>query len=90
MSKLPCGRSFQKILLDDSDHLWVMLEREPDDTSTSFDVFDPIGRYLGEVTAPDRVELRAAPAFRDNTIYYVARDELDVQYVVVAEIVRRD
>jgi len=81
---------FQKVLLDDSNHLWVMLEPEPDEPTTSFDVFDPIGRYLGEVTAPDRVESRAPPVFRDNTIYYVAKDELDVQYVVVAQIVRSD
>ncbi len=81
---------FQKVLLDDLDHVWVMLVPEPDDTITRFDVFDPVGRYLGEIAAPHIVEIRPAPMFGDHTIYYVTKDELDVQYVVVAEIRRRE
>jgi hypothetical protein len=81
---------FQKLLVDDVDHLWVLLAPEPDDTIGRFDVFDPVGRYLGEVTAPHLVEPRPAPVFANGRIYYVTKDELDVQYVVVAEVRGRE
>ncbi|MFQ6045608.1 MAG: 6-bladed beta-propeller [Gemmatimonadales bacterium] len=44
-----------------------------------WDVFDARGRYLGVVTMPPRFAPRL---FRDDKIYGVWRDELDVQYVV--------
>jgi hypothetical protein len=81
---------FEMTVLDDLDHVWVMLASEPDDSISRFDVFDPVGRYLGEVAAPHIVEMKPAPVFGDHTIYYVTKDQLDVQYVVVAEIRRRD
>jgi hypothetical protein len=47
--------------------------------SRYWDVFDDQGRYLGQLTMP----LRFQPVeFRDNEIYGIQRDELDVQYVV--------
>jgi hypothetical protein len=77
---------FERLALDDVGYLWVMLSREPDDTITRFDLFDPVGRYLGELAAPHLVEPRPLPVFRNARIYYVTKDELDVQYVVVADI----
>jgi hypothetical protein len=44
-----------------------------------WDVFDDQGRYLGVVAMPVRFQPRL---FRDDKIYGVQRDELDVQYVV--------
>ena len=77
---------FQTVLVDDLDHLWVMLAPQPEDQNTRFDIFDPIGRYLGKAAAAHVIERTPAPVFRDGRIYYVTKDELDVQYVVVAEI----
>jgi hypothetical protein len=53
--------------------------------SRQWDVFDTEGRLLGTVTMPPRFQ----PArFRDDAIYGVQRDELDVQYVVRLRIVK--
>jgi hypothetical protein len=80
---------FQKLVVDDLDHLWVMLASEAEDENTRFDIFDPIGRYLGELTAPHVVDGFVLPIFRRGTIYYLTKDELDVPYVVVADIMGR-
>jgi len=77
---------FQTLLEDDRGYLWVLLAPEPDDVQGRFDVFDEVGRYLGQVAAPDRVEYLVAPIVRGTTMYYVTKDELDVPYVVVAKI----
>lgn len=50
-----------------------------------WDVFDAEGRYLGEVTMPQRFQ---PMKFSGWMIYGVQRDELDVQYVVRAKIAR--
>ncbi len=78
---------FETLMVDDRSHLWVMLHVTPDADSTGFDVFDPLGRYLGQVVAPDRVDRMVLPIFRNGRIHYVAKDDLDVPYVVIAEIV---
>ncbi len=49
-----------------------------------WDVFDDQGRFLGVVTLPRRFAPRL---FRDDKIYGVWRDELDVQFVVQLRIV---
>ena len=49
-----------------------------------WDVFDAEGRFLGVVTMPERF----TPALlRDDMIYGVRRDELNVEYVVRLRIV---
>ncbi|HEX7049266.1 MAG TPA: hypothetical protein VF188_03555 [Longimicrobiales bacterium] len=47
-----------------------------------FDVFEPDGRYLGEVRAPDEFSPYPTPYFRGEHVWAVVRDELGVQYVV--------
>jgi hypothetical protein len=47
--------------------------------SNLWDVFDPEGRFLGVVTLPRRF---TPGLFRDEAIYGVWRDELNVEYVV--------
>ncbi len=49
-----------------------------------WDVFNSEGRFLGRVTMPDRFAPRV---FKDENIYGVWRDELDVQYVMRLRIV---
>ena len=49
-----------------------------------WDVFDAEGRFLGVVTVPDRF---TPSLFRDDRIYGVWRDELNVEYVVRLRIV---
>jgi len=46
-----------------------------------FDLFEPDGRYLGQVRAPDGFSLFPAPVMRGDQVWAVVRDELDVQYI---------
>jgi hypothetical protein len=49
--------------------------REP----VRFDVFEPTGEYLGQVSTPTGFSLRPRPVFRGDTVWAVIRDEYDVQ-----------
>ncbi len=53
---------------------------------SNWDVFDADGRFLGEVAMPPRFTPRALLGDR---IYGVARDALDVQYVVRLRVMER-
>jgi hypothetical protein len=53
---------------------------------TSFDVFDPEGRYLGAVKAPSVVESSPIPVVRDDRMAYVTTNEPGAQFVVTARI----
>ena len=57
--------------------------REP----MAYDVFQPDGRYLGTMRAPDRTALYSRVESRGDRVWAVTRDELDVQYVVRYRIV---
>jgi hypothetical protein len=48
----------------------------------AFDVFEPDGRYLGMVRAPEGFSARPWPVMRGDTVWAVVRDELDVPYIV--------
>ncbi len=52
--------------------------------STTSDVYDRDGRYLGVVKLPDRFQPRT---FRSDKVYGVWRDELDVQHVMRLRVV---
>ncbi len=59
--------------------------RVPDPTwieSVAFDVFEPDGRYLGRVRAPDGLATYPTPVARGDTLWAVVEDELDVPYIV--------
>lgn len=79
--------------------LWVQPVRAPGDLTdaeierynfledfgaSEWDVFDREGRFLGQVVMPPRFQPRL---FVDDVVYGVARDELDVQYVVRLRII---
>jgi hypothetical protein len=80
--------------------VWVQPVRAPGDLSdeeierynfiedfggADWDVFDREGRFLGVVSMPPRFQPRL---FVEDAIYGVARDELDVQFVVRVRLVR--
>lgn len=56
---------------------------EDDLGAPDWDVFDRDGRFLGVVTLPPRFQ---PGVVRENRIYGVQKDELDVQYVVAVEV----
>lgn len=51
----------------------------------TWNIFDPDGVWLGELSLPERFDLRAVARGR---LYGVARDELDVETVQVFRVVR--
>ena len=55
----------------------------------AFDVFEPDGRYLGVVRAPDGFTTNPQPVMRGDTVWAVVRGELDVPYVVRLHIQHR-
>lgn len=79
-------------LVDTSGYLWVTPSlpgtSEPA-SGTIFDIFDPGGRYLGPLELPVRLRTRGAIITNDR-IYGVTTDELDVPYVVILGLERRN
>jgi sugar lactone lactonase YvrE len=69
--------------VDDRGYLWVVPQREAGGGRRPYDVFDPSGRYLGEVTGSTGVMVwPAAPVFRDDYVYGFTVDDLQVPYLV--------
>lgn len=51
-------------------------------TPAAYDVFEPDGRYLGRVHAPDDLSRYPTPVIEGDRVWAVRRDEMGVQYVV--------
>ncbi len=80
---------FDYFFLDNLGYIWVHpITAQPDDEV--FDIFDPEGEYLGRITLPFHLSFYPRPVFRDNMLYGVMRDELEVPYVIKARIDRRE
>jgi len=56
----------------------------------AFDVFEPDGRYLGMVRAPEGFSTNPQPVMRGDTVWAVVRGEMDVPYIVRLQIEHRD
>jgi hypothetical protein len=56
----------------------------------AFDVFEPDGRYLGMVRAPEGFATSPRPFIRGDTVWAVVRGELEVPYVTRFHIQHRD
>ncbi len=56
--------------------------------SVAFDLFDRDGRFLGPVRVPEDLQTYPEPIARGDTVWAVARDELDVARVVRYRMVR--
>lgn len=89
LSKLPSHKpALTSFFWDDEDNLWVLPVTERNRERRVAQVFDQIGRYLGEVTFPFPLRISPYPAFRNGMMYAVTTDELEVPYVVRARIVK--
>lgn len=85
---------FKEIFAGEDGRLWVQLSQpghpvEADDPSDPpvwkepvvFDVFEPDGRYLGQVTTPDGFLNYPQPVFRGDTVWAGFEDADGVRYV---------
>lgn len=88
-SKIPDEKPLASaFFVDDAGYLWVALEPGPDVAQQPFDVFNPDGQFLGTIVAPFRLQTSPSPIVRDDLLYGIVRDEMDVQYVVRARIAK--
>ena len=79
-SKIPSRKpAFSRIDIAPDGHLWIAATQGPDPVGTVFDIFDPDGRYLGEVRS--QTTLRGL-RFHDGRVFALATDSLGVTYVV--------
>ncbi len=82
----PVAQGFQ---VADDGYLWVNATRaDTSETNRVFEVFDPEGRYLGEVRLPFAMLPYPVPLLRGDRIIAATQDSLGVPYVVRARIVR--
>jgi sugar lactone lactonase YvrE len=78
--------AFDELMVDDSGYLWVRLVSGGESEDRLFDVFDPEGRYLGQVVSPFPIAFYPPPIIRGGLVYAVTRDELEVPFLVRARI----
>lgn len=77
------------LIVADDGTLWIeIVTRDIADQGHVFDVFDPEGRYLGDVRLPFRLRMYPPPIVRGDRLYGVTEDELEVPFVVRARIER--
>ena len=88
-SRIPATKpAFRQLTVAADGHLWVTRHLPFGDEHTAFDVFDPDGRYLGEVRVPATLDASGPLRVDADAIHAVVRDELDVPQVVRWRIVR--
>ena len=66
--------------VDDQGYVWTRRSQPAQATGTMLDVFDPGGRFLGEVHAP--LELGTTALIRGAALYAIATDADDVPVIV--------
>lgn len=87
MSRFPDLKpAFTRISVAPGGEVWVQVTPPAGETATLFDIFDPEGRYLGQLRSP--TDFHPGPVFRGDRVYGAVRDSLGVSYVVVARILR--
>ncbi|MBI4544206.1 MAG: hypothetical protein HY703_03310 [Gemmatimonadetes bacterium] len=87
LSRLPDRKpAFADFFVDADGFLWVNPSVPAGEEHAPWDIFDPEGRYLGQIRPPFRLSSTPPPVVRGNLLYGVTRDELDVGYVVRARI----
>lgn len=78
---------FENLTVDDMGGLWLWTEG--DTNSTTYDVFDPQGRYLGKVVVPFAAQRFFNPHVHGDAFYTITQDEFDVSYLVRGRIERK-
>lgn len=85
-SRIPDAKpAFGDFYVSDDGHVWVVSEAELGEfmvTYSSFDVFDPEGRFLGTAGSDTPILPYVAPVFRGDQIVAVMVDEMHVMYIV--------
>jgi len=73
--------AFESLFEDDRGYLWVRTPSPEGDEGTRLDVFDPEGRYLGQLRTAVPLQPMPSPVVRGDALYALVTDDLDVPYV---------
>ena len=79
----------EDFFFDNEGNIWVVPVAAADKEWRVVEIFDPEGRYLGRVDLPFRLA-RPYPVIRNDMMYAVIQDEMEVPYVVRARIEKPD
>ena len=82
----PTRDAFTQIDVAPDGHVWVQVTAPRGVSATLFDVFDPDGRYLGQLRAP--ADIYPGPVFHGDRMIGAVPDTLGVRYVVSWRIAR--
>ncbi|MCZ6856871.1 MAG: hypothetical protein O7F70_02620, partial [Gemmatimonadetes bacterium] len=86
-SKFPDNKpAIQNFYVDDVGRLFVVPVTTDELSYRVLDVFDQAGRYLGRIDLPFNLSGNPRSIFRRGKLWTVIRDELDVPYVVRANL----
>lgn len=89
-SKVPSVKpAVQGLFIAEDGRLWVRVTTGESGVTT-YDVFDPDGRYDGTAVVPADVYQWVTPVVRDGRFHAVVTDELDVQYVLAGPLRERE
>jgi hypothetical protein len=78
--------AIHSLFTDPDGYLWVQPITTPEEQGRLIDLFDPDGRYLGELRLPFKIGY-FPPLIIGDRLYAITQDEMEVQYVVRARIV---
>ena len=87
MKQSPClipteRPAYEALFVSDNGDVWTRTAGKPGEDGHDFDVFDLEGRYLGPVRSDVVLSTRLRPIVRDDLVYAVAIDPLEVPYLV--------
>lgn len=80
--------AYEQVIVADDGGFWVRPARPAGEAGAAFDVFDAEGRFGGRLLLPGGLDAFPPPVIRRGAVYGVARDSLDVPYVVRARIIK--
>jgi len=80
--------AFNRLVVDTAGYLFVNVPGTEEQLGRLIDAFDPEGRYLGRITSPVRLDWMVPPRISADRLLGVARDDMDVSYVVRLRLAR--
>ncbi len=80
--------AFLTFFVDGAGYLWVQRSAGPAPRDRAIDIFDPEGRYLGELATDLTLLLERPPIVRGDTVYAVVADSLGTYALVRARMLR--
>lgn len=89
-SRIPTIKpAIHSFFTDPDGYLWVQPVTAAEDQGRVLDLFDPDGRYLGQLRLPFPIGY-FPPRIIGDRLYAVIEDDLEVEYVVRARIIGKD